>query len=261
MIVDSEDYRNHEIFTRIPFFINFYKNLSYSVMGFCSGGTTGVVNIDTYVYSSIQGTLNSIQDILSNGRINDSYALVRKYYDAAIINIYVNLYLRDNYDIENIIVEKIENWLKGREKLPDYRTMKNYIRSSRDVSEITKIIDEESYKNIRERCNDHTHYNFFHNVLINDIEVHLESRNRELDTLLSDIQGIFILHCSYLFFLNEHYMASTDYVDSLDMGMTPEPGSQCWVATFIQEAFDDVIDKYRPDIAELIRKSTSMDLS
>ena len=44
--------------------------------------------------------------------MNDAYTLLRKYYDAAIINIYTNLYLEDNFSIENFVVDKIENWLR-----------------------------------------------------------------------------------------------------------------------------------------------------
>ena len=69
-------------------------------------GTKAILNIDTYIFSSIQGTVDSIKTILTNGRINDSYALLRKYYDSTIINIYSSLYLQDNHSLENFIVEK-----------------------------------------------------------------------------------------------------------------------------------------------------------
>src|SRR5258705_747882 len=77
-------------------------------MGWVTQGTIGsVLNIDTYVYSSIRGTLDSIKDILIKGRISDSYALLRKYHESVIINVYSNLYLEDNFSIENFVVEKL----------------------------------------------------------------------------------------------------------------------------------------------------------
>ena len=55
-------------------------------------------------------------------------------------------------------------------------------------------------------------------------------------------------------------MMSSDYVDSLDCGLTPEEGSQYWVAPFIQEIFDKVLIPSRPDIAETIKGKTAMKL-
>lgn len=225
-------------------------------------GTNAVFNLDSYILSSIQGTLESIRIILINGRINDAFALLRKYYDSAIINVYTNLYLKENFSIENLIVEKIDNWLQGKERLPEYRIISSYIRSSEKVAAITKLLYvDRRYRKIRERCNDHTHYNYFYNVLINDVEIHLERRIQELSTFSTDIRDIFMLHLSYVFFLNDCYMASSDYVDSLDFGLTPEPHSQYWVASFIQEVFDDIIIKHRPDIAVVIKENTCMELN
>jgi hypothetical protein len=261
MLIDKE-YTNHHVFAELECYINFYKSLSRSVFSFCSMGTNTICNIDSYVYSSIQGTLESIRNVLNNGRINDAYALLRKYYDSAIINVYSNLYLKEHFSIENFVVEKINNWLKGKEQLPKYRVMSKYIRSSDKVAAITNLLYvDDRYKKIRDRCNDHTHYNFFHNVLLNDNEIHLDNRLQALDAFSADVQDVLILHISYLFFLNDHYMMSPDYLDSLECGMTPEPDSQCWVAPFIQEVFDDIVAKKRPDIAATIKQHTNMHLS
>jgi hypothetical protein len=55
-------------------------------------------------------------------------------------------------------------------------------------------------------------------------------------------------------------MMSSDYIDALDCGMTPEDGSQYNVAPFIQEIFNSIIEKYRPDIALEIKLKTVMRL-
>src|SRR5690606_32792877 len=101
-----------------------------SVMNFSTMDTTAFVSIDTYVYSSIQGTVDSIKILLEKGRINDCYSLVRKYFDSVVINTYSNLYIQDHRSIEKYIVEKINNWLHGKEQLPEYRVMSQYIRNS-----------------------------------------------------------------------------------------------------------------------------------
>jgi hypothetical protein len=158
----GKKYEDHLVFQQLSEYATFYKNLSFSVMGWITQGTTDtIINIDSHVFSSIQGTLESIIDILANGRINDSYALLRKLHDSMIINIYTNLYLDDNFSIENFVVNKINDWLHGKEKLPEYRVMSDYIRKSEKLTEINKLLLKDSrYRDIRNRCNDHTHYNF-----------------------------------------------------------------------------------------------------
>ena len=196
------------------------------------------------------------------GRINDSYALLRKYFDSTIINVYSNLYLSDNFSIDNFIVHHINNWSKGKEKLPEYRVMSKYIRESPKLMPITNLLNQDNtYKDIRNRCNDHTHYNYYHNLLLNDNFVYLQKkRQMALDNFSKDLEDIFIQHLSYLFYLNQHYMMSTDYTDSLEMGMTPDEDSQYFVAPFIQNIFDKVIKAKRTDIAIEIKNKTTMKL-
>jgi hypothetical protein len=108
--------------------------------------------------------------------------LLRKYYDSAIINIYTGLYLEDHVSIENFVVEQIDGWVQGREQLPRFRVMSQYIRQSPRVAPITALLEaDDRYTQLRRRCNDHTHYNFYQNVLLNDNEIHLDGRGPALD--------------------------------------------------------------------------------
>lgn len=196
-----------------------------------------------------------------NGRINDSYALLRKYYDSTVINVYTNLYLNDHFSLDNLIVEHIDNWRKGTQTIPEYRVISKYIKDSDKLKPITDLLSkDELYKGVRDRCNDHTHYNYYYNLLLNDNEIYLPNRVKALDIYSADLTAIFIQHFAYLFYLNDHYMISTDYVDYLDVGMTPEEGSQYWVSPFIQKTFDKWIKPNRPDIAEEIKSKTAVNL-
>lgn len=258
----DKQYLEHRVFGQLTEYADFYKSLSFSVMNWLSQGTRAIMNLDTYVYSSMQGTLESINDILHKGRINDSYALLRKYFDSTIINIYSNLYLEDNFSLENFFVTQIDNWRKGTERLPEYRIMSQYIQNSPKLKAITALLQQDrTYKNIRERCNDHTHYNYYHNLLLNDNEIYSPNRLDALDNFSADLEHIFIQHLSYLFYLKDNYMMSSDYTDSLDVGATPEEDSQYWVAPFIQEIFDKVVKAKRPDIVIEIQKHSAMKLA
>jgi hypothetical protein len=262
MRVSDREYQQHPVFADLERYGAFYESLAHSVFGFVSVGTRAVCNIDSYVFSSIQGTLASIHAILRDGRINDAYALLRKYHDSATINIYTGLYLEDHVSVENFIVAQIDKWLRGREPLPEFRVMSQYIRRSARVAPITDLLfADDRYKLLRDRCNDHTHYNFYQNVLLNDKEILLEGRRQALEEFSNDLRDVLILHLCYMFFAKGHYMMSSDHLDYLECGMTPEPDSQYWVAPFVQEMFDQTIKKSRPEIAAMIKQQSSMHLA
>lgn len=257
----GKDYIEHLIFEQLRYYSHFYDSLSFSIMGWSSMGTKSILNLDTYTYSSIRGTIDSISEILSKGRINDAYTLLRKYYDSTIINVYTNLYLMDNFSIDNFIVEKIDNWRVGTEKIPEYRVISKYIKESPKLTSINNLLNSDNrYKKIRDRCNNNTHYNFYSNVLLNDNQIYNPDRVKWLNVFSKDIEALFIQHFAYIFYLNEHYMMSSDYIDRLDIGMQPEEGSQYWVIPFVQEVFDKIIKLQRDDIAEEIKKSSRMQL-
>lgn len=257
----GKEYIEHSVYEQLKCYSDFYDSLSFLIKGWSSMGTIAILNIDTYAYSSIKGTIDSISEILYKGRINDAYALLRKYYDSTIINIYTNLYLMDNFNIDNFVVEKIDNWVKGTETIPEYRVISKYIKDSQRLTSINKSLTrDDRYKKIRDRCNNNTHYNFCSNVLLNDNQIYNPNRVKWLNVFSKDIEAIFIQHFAYIFYLNEHYMMSSDYVDCLDMGLQPEEGSEYWVASFVQEIFDRVIKSKRCDIAEEIKNNTKMQL-
>jgi hypothetical protein len=260
-MISENKYLAHYVFDQLKKYAEFYDNLSASIMHFVTMGTLEVLNIDIYVYISIQGTLESIREILMYGRINDAYALLRKYYDAAIINIYTNLYLDDHFGIDNFVVGKIENWIKGIEQLPDIRCMNNYIQQSPKVKPIYRLLHKDKrYAELRNRCNDHTHYNFYQNILLNNNQLSPEKKIDFMDKFSNDLENILIFHLSYLFCIKEQYMMASDYIDCVECNITPEPNSQYWVAPFIQEIFNAVFKKSRMDLALEIMSNISMQL-
>ena len=257
----GKEYTKHTVFKELKIYSDFYNSLSFSIMSWVAQGTKAFLNLDTYSYSSIRGTVDSICEILGKGGINDAYALIRKYFDSTFINIYANLYLQDNFGIDNFIVEKIENWRRGTETIPEYRMISSYIKESPKMKPINDLLRKDNrYKKLRNRCNDNTHYNFYHNVLLNDNEIYNPNRINYLDAISLDMRALFIQHFAYIFYINDHYFMSSDYTDCLDVGITPEEDSLYWVAPFIQEIFSEIIEKHRPDIAKEIKENTKMKL-
>lgn len=257
----EKEYSKHKVFSELKSYSCFYDSLSFSIMTWVTQGTTGISNLDSSSYSSIKGTIDSIYEILAKGRINDTYALIRKYFDSTFINIYTNLYLHDNFSTDKLIVNKIENWKQGKETIPEFRTISKYIKESQTLEPITKLLKKDDrYKKIRDRCNDNMHYNYFLHFLLNDNDIRLPNRMKYLDTISSDMMALFIQHFAYTFYIKDHYFMSTDYIDCLDVGVPPEEGSQYWVAPFIQEIYSNIIKKNRPDLANIIKENTQMRL-
>jgi hypothetical protein len=258
---NTKECAKHRVFADLDRYVEFYERFARSVFGFCTSGTSAVCNIDSYVYSSIQGTLTSITSTLSYGRIGDSYALLRRFYDSAVINVYSNLYLQDHFSVENLVVDQINDWLQGKRPIPEYRIMSSYIRDSSKLKTLNDLLyADDRYRRIRKRCNALTHYNSFQHVLLNDGEIYVKNRTKWVDQFAEDARDIVVLHLAYVFFLNDHYLMSSDYVDCLECNMTPEPDSQYWVSPFIQEAFTDILVATRPEIAQTIKLKTSMHL-
>lgn len=261
---DRPEYKAHDVFNCLSKFIDFYDMFSMSIMSFATIGTKAIINIDTYVYSSMQGTLESIQMLLKAGRIGDAFALMRKYHDSIILNLYTNLYLEKNRGQEKIVVQEITGWLNGSGQLPhnNYGKMSAYIETSEELKEFFKALNtDKSYVETRQRCNDHMHYNYFDNVMINDNKIRIPQRIKLLDLFKTDLENLFILHACAIFYLNDHYMVSSDYLDHLEMGMTPPEDAQYWVAPFIQEILSELINEKRSDLVAIIKDKSSMFLS
>lgn len=264
MIID-ENLKKHDCFKLLDECIKFYDHLSFSTLGFLVPGVNfgpGIIfNLDSDIFLSISCTMKSIKQILLSGQINDAYTLVRKYNDLVIINTYEIIILKTERNMENFIVEKIDRWFKGQEKLPIFKRMNKKIQKSKELESINRIINrDDRYKKIRDRCNDHTHYNYFQYMQLNS-EMHVPRAELFLQMIENDVLDLVILHFAYLFTLNGHYMSSSDYIDCLDLNIKPEEGSQYWVAPFIQEFFDKFIKTRSSDIAIQMINDTYMDLN
>ena len=256
------EYRSHALFTSLDRFMEFYEQLSDLIMGFLTPSIHElIINVDTYLYLSIRGTLNSIRMTVGEGHINDGYALVRKYYDLVMLSIYLDQYLKDRSDEEAIAVDWVKNWLRDKKPLPSYKVMCDYVVGATQLEPVIGMLlnTDDRYKAIRDRSNAHMHYCNFHSILLNDKDIYID-RMTFLDRLKSDVADLFVLHLTCVFFTNEHYMMSSDYMDCLECGMTPNADSLYWVAPFVQNIFDEGLNKRRPDVCAVIKKHTLMHL-
>ena len=113
-----EAYLKHKVFDDLKYMKEFYDSISMSCFSFVATGTHGITNYASYVYSAIEGTLDSITILLKNGRINDAYTLIRKLFDDILLEIYMDVTLKDKISIDNFFVEEVNEWIHGKHRIP-----------------------------------------------------------------------------------------------------------------------------------------------
>lgn len=134
------EYTNHELFSKIEKMQDFYDSISYSCYQFCPTGTRAILNYVSYVYTAIQGTLDSIRTLLKIGRINDAYALVRKYFDVVLVKIYIDVIRKDQYDWEdNIFVKDVDEWLRGKHRKPSLKKLLGTLEKLGSIKDIYPV--------------------------------------------------------------------------------------------------------------------------
>lgn len=262
----DQQYQNHKVFKFLTKFIDFYEALSLAVIPWAEVGGPissrgSLINPDADVYSSMGGTLSSIRLILEKGQIGDAFSLLRKYHDLVSFSLYVNLHpnkysqlLESSFSpkrVEEIILgsDPLKKYLSGAKKIPgkakEYRKVWPHIKECSELKEIIEVLDkDERYKAIRERCNDHSHFNFFYTLLVNDNTISLP-RTQELAVFEANLKELFVMHVTCLFVINDHYL-----LDPLEADFSPEEILP--TMPFIQKIFQDVIATERPDVIKYL---------
>ena len=155
----GKDYYFHKIFDFLDDLELFYDALSINSCSLVYGVlVTGKVSIDTAMYTSIEGTIESIKFLIYAGRLGDAFALVRKYADGVFVNLYLytllaraeDAYLTPEKTLEDIALEAdIHSWSCDRWRLfykldkvknhPNYKLNKPFrISWSTDLTKIPK---------------------------------------------------------------------------------------------------------------------------
>lgn len=268
------EYYNHKFFDLLADLNYFYDFLSDSC---CNTGNgcmiTGKFSVNSNIYSSIQGTIESIKILVFAGRLNDAFALTRKLEDAIYTDLYTNILIKQD---ELKIVDPKEEIKNIRDKsiVRKWVLHKNILWRENELSTIKGKIKEvapelgnlfekmEKNSNNRQACNDNVHYNSWETFAINDF--HYLSGTRKGGVLLNDLYDIvlrlFVYHFSYTYIQRGFIYGSYDYINYLEEGLEPEPDSQYWVAQIVQDVFDKYIKTEYNTIAQYLINNGIMNL-
>lgn len=279
----GKDYYEDEVFSTLHDIIDFYDFLSNNSFRFLGNSliTDVVLNLDTSIYDAICGTVESINVVLKNGRINDAYSLLRKYDDAIMVDTYKSvIFDKENEKFMSTLLDddkdsslkdfakdsKIRAWVKFSKKLysQSQDMAKEIAKNSMllDVSNLIKGNDGETFNKRRQTCNNNVHYNSWRTFILNDFRLIKSSGiwKRHLNNIKETVIQFFCLHFAYIYILHPAYYMAADHIDYLDCGETPPEGSEYWVANYVQEMFDTYVKPNYPEAAKYILNINNLEL-
>ena len=259
--IDSEAYQNHPVFEKIEHMKKFYNGLADTCYRFVPNGTMGITNYESYVYMSISNKLDSIKLLLKVGHITDAFVLIRNLFDTVLVEIYIDVVRKEKFDwIENRIVEDVDEWLKGKYRIPRILEILKVLKESLSTKDLYHFFGWNTYlKKNRELLDDSVHANRYSSILLNCKDLNIK-REKQLDNAIIILNQITMVHISFILHLNWHYLIANDYFDHLDVGDTPPEGSRHWIAKYAQEAFDEFI-KPNEKLAKFIKKHCELEIS
>lgn len=268
----DKSYQSHQVHAYVKTVYEFYHEVGESPVTFGTLGLKGVIDLDRVIFESLAETMDTIFHTLSKGRINDTYALLRKYRDSITAHVYIILYLKNSFsesksnplhdfkvDFEKskYIVQKIQDWIERKEKLPKYSDMILYILNEPFSDEYWALMNKRYYVDLGKRCNDQLHLNFYGSFFQN-IPDYMYDRTPLLERLSKDIEALFIWHLTYILVFSGNLVVASDHLDYLECGQTPPENSQYWVAPVALKTYDETIRKKFPKLDKLIQDHTYM---
>ena len=256
-----ESYKNHKVFEEIEYMIEIYGNISFACFPFVPLGTSSIMNYVTYTYTAIQGTLESIKTLLEIGRISDAYTLARKYFDDVLVDLYIDVIRKDRYDFVSFeYVDDVEKWLKSKHRIPSIKKILQTLKNSESTKDLYPYFGWDTYfHHNRIILDDCVHSNRYSLMILNCGDVYLHNREKHLQNILIILKSIITMHLAFIFYMNPQYLMASDYIDYLDEGATPPEGSDSWIATYAQKAFDRYI-KSNDKLAAFIKDNCSLSI-
>jgi hypothetical protein len=258
-------YQNDRIFQSIEEIKEFYDFLSTNDDSITVAVAKGPINYNTDIFSSLFNTLDSIQQLLRLGRINDAFSLIRKYNDAVIIQIYAlivseneeRLFSEESHSLYDNIVNE---WVNGKACLiekGDYDSKEEAYLSvikGKDVALNRLLFNKRTrvaYGQKRGIGDDNLHYNNwntfrFNNPQIMDYPISLSLLSEAYDA----IRLLFVIHFSYLILLKPMAMLSCDYIYALEEGLTPDEETKNYAASIFCEMFEKYIGTFDKELAD-----------
>lgn len=244
-------------------FINNLYELNYSKVVHINLKDPFFISI---ILNSARLTLHSIQLCCENCNLADSHTLIRKYRDDLFFYLYI-LYVDTDTNLfsneEKTKHQKnIDKWQNNELSDLNITEILKYIGKSNVAKEAVKKYKlEKSFTKISKDLNDFVHSNgrAFYNRIYEYYEM-TESVQENVNKIKYEINYITSVFLFLLILIREDYIASTDYIDCLDCGLTPDEEMKYWVAPFIKTHIDEKMILVNSEWKEYLKNKITMEI-
>lgn len=257
---------NSDLESSIIQLTTFLDNLSFLI--FSNGNiisiSTGVNKaiIGTDLISSSIYTLNSIKAVSKYGSIADSYTLLRKYRDDLFLYLYF-LEVDNKFNILSNVTKKEEEniikWNNNNLSDLDINEIFKYLGKNKKIFRMIKKYNlRDSWDELGKFLNNFVHSNGIDYVKKNYHE-NIDYKD-EFKNLKSYLLEISLISITILILIKPTFIASSDYIDNLDMGIEPENGSQYFIAPFIIEFIDKHLEDRFVNLKMFLKDNIPMNI-
>jgi hypothetical protein len=235
--------------------IDFYDGVSESISGMIDTRFS-LLNVGSIIFSSIKNRLKTLRFAVRNGFISDAYVLIRMICEDIFTYIYLEVKLGDGRGDNDI-----KQWIEGKKKLHSLNINQLILfltHNSNDIKACFDLLDVSGkYKDIKSYCNDYVHNNKLSNLILNADGFDKVGAGH-YDRMSAYLTALNSLLFASISILKPYYASSSDYMDHLELDLSPPDGSQYWVAPFMQKEFDR-LHRSNKKLAELILASSYME--
>lgn len=247
----------------ISLFLDNYSYLSFDLVpSFIINreDTLSGFKLNTFILSA-KMTLDSI--ILCTGmlRLSDAFELVRKYRDSVCFFTYAILtYKIANNDMNTDII----NWYKNKMHNYNGEEFKSLFEKI-ELKEFERKYDIiGKYSNYNKLLNNYVHSNGIKYMNINQY-CSYEGYSFSKEKIDSDVNNIYaitafftLLFVSMIAIVYPSSIRSTDYIDCIDLGISPNEDSLYWCAPFLSDFFAKHGRILGDDLIKYLYKKTEM---
>ena len=207
-------------------------------------------------------TLKNIKSCMANGGLSDAYTLLRKVRDESLLFLYFLTIVKAHYSKRVEINEQIKDlfdWYDSKISFTKNEDIFNYIRGYQNVKSVLSELKLDSeWETLRVKLNDYVHTKGRQNAFSNYSQIY--DYEIGFDEFSDDIKYVAVSFICILLMIDSTIIMSTDYIDHLEMNMTPPEGTQYKVAPVVQDFINIYLKSYNNELVSLIKETSVMNI-
>lgn len=218
--------------------------------------------VGTELLDSTVMTLKNIKSCLANGSLSDAYTLLRKVRDESLLFLYFLTIVKSHYSNRVNINKQIKHlfdWYDSKISYIKNEDIFNYIRNYQNVdSVISEHNLDTEWEALRIKLNDYVHTKGRRNAFSNYSQIY--DYESGFEEIREDIKYVAVSFIFILLLIDDTIIMSTDYIDHLEMNMTPPEGSQYEVAPIVQNFINTYLKSYNNELVYFIKETSIMNI-